>query len=174
MIGEPRIDERVELPLVPLINAPRLLPDGPVTEALALLVEHDDPRAALADPRRALLEESRTAWRAESPRVMHTAPLVRGACALIRFSSPCQIHPLVTQAWQRRVAPRLVLAANDGDVPGRVAVAVRGGDGDLRARLRRALPDLHGEFAQGHDRATGGQIAPDLIARLLGALGLNR
>jgi single-stranded-DNA-specific exonuclease len=38
--------------LVPLINAPRRGPglDG-VRVALALLVEHDDPKAALADPR---------------------------------------------------------------------------------------------------------------------------
>jgi hypothetical protein len=60
--------------LVPLVNAPRRLPDGPVREALALLVEHDDPRGALDDPRIALLDEARRAWRAELDRVRRTGP----------------------------------------------------------------------------------------------------
>jgi single-stranded-DNA-specific exonuclease len=68
----------------------------------------------------------------------------------------------------------VVLAANDDYLPGRVNFAVRGGeDGqDLRAVLRRALPDAAGEFAHGHARATGGSLAPDEFARLCAALGL--
>jgi hypothetical protein len=52
--------------LVPLVNAPRRLPDGPVRVALALLVEHDDPRDALKDERIKVLEDARAAWRAGS------------------------------------------------------------------------------------------------------------
>lgn len=159
--------------LVPLVNAPRRLPAGPVREALALLVEHDDPRAALADPRVEALRAAREEWRAGLQAVMRTAPAVGEDVAVIRFSSPYQVHPLVATTWTRRLAPRMVLAANDDYLPGRVNFAVRGGEGDLRARLRRALPDVGGEFAHGHPRATGGSLAPEDFERLLSGLGLG-
>lgn len=159
--------------LVPLVNAPRRLPDGPVRETLALLVEHDDPAAVLADGRLRLLEDARRAWRVELDRVMRVPPLVGKGVALLRFSSTAQVHPLVATAWTRRLAPRVVLAANDGYLPGRVNFAVRGGDGDLRALLRNALPDAGGEYAHGHPRATGGSLPPDEFDRLLVALGLR-
>jgi single-stranded-DNA-specific exonuclease len=159
--------------VVPLVNAPRRLPDGPVRTALALLVEHDDPKALLSDPRVAELEAARTAWRSELDRVVRTAPVVGKDAALLRFSSPCQVHPLVATTWARRLAPRMVLAANDDYLPGRVNFAVRGGHGDLRVRLRAALPDVGGEFAHGHARATGGSLSPEDFERLIAALGLG-
>jgi single-stranded-DNA-specific exonuclease len=48
-----------------------------------------------------------------------------------------------------------VIAANEGYLPGRVNFSIRGGAGDLRRLLRDALPEAEGEFAHGHDRATG-------------------
>ena len=167
--GAPRTAVRK---LVPLVNAPRRLPDGPVREALALLVEHADPRDALEDPRIALLDEARRAWRSELDRVRRIAPVVGETVALVRFSSPAQVHPLVAAQWLRRLAPRAVIAANDGYLPGRVNFAVRGGSGDLRLLLREALPGVGGEFAHGHARATGGSLEPDDFDRLLRALGL--
>ena len=158
--------------LVPLVNAPRHLPDGPIRAALALLVESEDPRAALADERVALLEESRREWRTDFERVRRIAPLVTRDAALVRFSSPYEVHPLVAAQWSRRLAPRVVVAANDGYLPHRVSFAVRGGSGDLRAVLRGALPDAGGEFAHGHDRATGGSLPRPDFAHLLVALGL--
>ncbi|MBI5103748.1 MAG: hypothetical protein HZB46_01935 [Solirubrobacterales bacterium] len=113
--------------LAGLVNAPRRLPDGPVRTALALLVEHDDPADALLDPRVDELEEAKRAWKAEFDRVVRTAPVVGEDAALLRFSSPCQVHPLVATTWSRRLAPRVVLAANDGYLPGRVNFAARGG-----------------------------------------------
>jgi len=99
------------------------------------------------------------------------------ACRRQRRPAPLllalQVHPLVAQSWQSRLAPRAVIAANDGYLPGRVNFAVRGGRGDLRRLLREALPDLGGEFAHGHDRATGGSIAPGDFDRLLEALGFG-
>ena len=158
--------------LVSLVNAPRRLPDGPVRTALALLVEHDDPREALRDDRIAELEEAKRAWRGEFDRVVRTAPQMVGEqVALIRFASPAQVHPLVATTWSRRLAPRVVMAANDDYLAsGVVNFAVRGGAGDLRAFLRTALPDATGEFAHGHDRATGGSLATDDFERLLAAL----
>lgn len=157
--------------LVPLVNAPRRGPglDG-VRTALALLVDHEDPKALLADPRVAELEAARDAWRAEWERVRRTAPQVGDRVALVRFSSAFQLHGLAAQMWAKRLAPRPVIAANDGYVDGRVHFSVRGGAGDLRALLREALPDFGGEFAHGHPRATGGAIAPDDFERLLAAL----
>jgi len=162
--------------LVSLVNAPRRLPDGPVRTALALLVEHDDPREALEDPRVAELEEAKAAWRAEFDRVVRTAPQMLGdSVAVLRFSSPAQVHPLVATTWSRRLAPRMVLAANDGYLgEGTVNFAVRGGVGDLRRVLREALPPsgdgaTH-EFAHGHDRATGGSLPHEEFERLLGGL----
>lgn len=159
--------------LVPLVNAPRRLGDGPVREALALLVEHDDPRDALKDPRVEVLETSRQEWRSAYDAIMKIGPRVRGDIALIRFSAPYQVHPLVAQAWMRRLAPRVVIAANDDYLPGLVNFAARGGAGDLRALLRDALPGVEGEFAHGHDRATGGSLAPEEFDRLLANLGFD-
>lgn len=161
--------------LVSLVNAPRRLPDGPVREALGVLVDARDAREALADPRVALLADAKAEWQAELERVVRTAPAMVGSrVAVIRFASRAQAHPLVAVRWKGRLRPRVVLAANDGYLrPGVVNFAVRGGESgeDLRALLQRALPDARGsEFANGHDRATGGSLEEDEFARLLEGL----
>lgn len=158
--------------LTGLVNAPRRCPDGPVRTALALLVDHDDPADALLDPRIEELEEAKRAWKAEFDRVVRTAPRVGDTVALLRFSSAFQVHPLVATTWARRLAPRVVLAANDGYLPGRVNFAARGGTASLPALLRAALPGVEGEFAHGHDRASGGSLSPEDFERLLEALGV--
>jgi single-stranded-DNA-specific exonuclease len=157
--------------LVPLINAARRGPDsGGVRTALALLVEHEDPLAALADPRIAELEAARDAWRSAWEQVRRTPPRVGRRAALVRFASPFQLHPLAAQMWSRRLAPRPVIPADDGYLPGRVNFSIRGGEGDLRVLLRRALPDVGGEFAHGHAGATGGSLSAEDFERLLVAL----
>lgn len=157
--------------LAPLVNAPRRLAGGPVRIALALLVEAESPRDALADPRVAVLERARAEYRATFDRVMRIAPRFFGDVAVVRFDAPYQVHPLVATAWMRRLAPRPVLAANDGWVPGRVNFSVRGGDGrDLRELLRAALPDADGELGHGHPAATGGSLPPAEFDRLLDGL----
>jgi single-stranded-DNA-specific exonuclease len=150
------------------------MPGGPVREALELLVESRDETAALSDGRAAVLDEARAQARAAFEQALRTAPVVRDGVALIRLSSPFLVHPLVAEAWRRRLRPRVVIAANDGYLPGRVNFAVRGGAGDLRRFLREAAPELRGEFAHGHDRATGGSVPPDDFDVLLQALELGR
>lgn len=157
--------------LVPLVNAPRRVRGGPVREALALLIESESAAAALADPRLRTLEEARRAWLTELDRVRRTPPRIAGEVAVIRLSSPAQVHPLVAAQWQRRLAPRLVLVANDGYLSGKVNFSVRGGTGNLRTLLGDALPEATGEFAHGHDRATGGSLTPDAFELLLARLG---
>lgn len=159
--------------LVPLVNAPRRLLDGRVREALALLVESPSAADALNDPRLGALEDARLAWRSQLERVRRTAPVVGETFALIRFSSSAQIHPLVAVQWQGRLAPRVVIAANDGYLPGRVNFSVRGGTGDLRRLLRDALPEAEGEFAHGHDGATGGSLDPEQFELLLRRLAAS-
>jgi single-stranded-DNA-specific exonuclease len=126
----------------------------------------------LRDPRTRGLERARDEVRLALRQSLTVPPLVRGEAALIRLSTPYGVHPLVAAAWKRRLAPRVVLVANDGYLPGRVNFAVRGGGGDLRRLLRSALPEANGEFAHGHDRATGGSLRPHDFERLLDALGL--
>jgi single-stranded-DNA-specific exonuclease len=160
--------------LATLVNAPRRCPDGPVRTALGLLVDHEDPREALDDPRIGELEDARRRWRAELERVKRSAPAVGDDIAVVRVSSAYQVHPLLATTWARRLAPRVVIAANDGYLPGRVNFAARGGTGSLLALLRGALPegDDLSEFAHGHDRASGGSLTPRDFDRLLAGLGL--
>jgi single-stranded-DNA-specific exonuclease len=90
--------------------------------------------------------------------------LLASAAALIRFSEPARVHPLVATAWMRRLAPRVVIAANDGWREGLVSFAVRSADGrDLRRWLleRYRPPAGAGDYARGHARATGGALVPD-------------
>ncbi|MCW2957096.1 MAG: hypothetical protein JWO69_1965, partial [Thermoleophilia bacterium] len=121
-------------------------------------------------------EAAREAYRAEFERVVRTAPKPFGPVSVIRFASAYQVHPLVAQTWSRRLAPRPVLAASDGYVPGRVNFAMRvaGSEIDLRKLLRDALPEQRGEFGNGHKQATGGSLTPTEFERLLAALSAAR
>jgi single-stranded-DNA-specific exonuclease len=157
--------------LAGLVDGARRVPHGPVRTALALLIEHDEPDAALLDPRIGELEDARRTWKAEYDRLASVTPMIGETTALLRVSTACQVHSLIATTWARRLAPRLVVVANDGYLDGRVDFAVRGGSG-LPSRLRRALPGIEGEFAHGGDRASGGSLTPDDFERLLIALGV--
>jgi hypothetical protein len=119
------------------------------------------------------LHACRAEVKAEIERVARVAPKVANDVALIRFSSGAQVHPLIATRWAGRLAPKIVIAANDGYLPGRVNFAVRSAsDVDLLAFLRDLpLGEVAGEFANGHPRATGGSIPPAEFARLVAALG---
>lgn len=106
---------------------------------------------------------------------MRLPPRIAGDVAVIRFSSPAQIHPLIATRWAPRLAPKIVIAANDGYLPGRVNFAVRSASQvDLLALLRGlGLGRVEGEFANGHPRATGGSVPPHEFERVLAALGAS-
>ncbi len=163
--------------LVPLLNAPRRLPGtDAIRTALQLMLDHTDPRDVLKDERIEVLEQAKAEYRGGFDAAVRTAPKVGPDVALLRFTSPYQVHPLVATTWARRLAPKVVMAANDGYLPGRVNFAVRcdGPDHrDLRKLLRDALPTATGgEFANGHDRATGGSLTPPEFAELVRNLGV--
>ena len=153
--------------LTALVNAPRRAPFGPVRTALELLVDAEGPKEALADTRIVELEDARAEWKAAFDKAKRVAPQVDGGIALISLRSPYQVHPVVATLWERRLHPNVVIAANHDYIEGMINFAVRGGEGDLRTLLRTALPEGEGEFAHGHDRATGGSLPPDQFDALV-------
>ena len=149
---------------VTLINAPRRSASGDAAPALALLLTGEGPKdvtsGRLAET--ALLRAARDEVKAELEAAKRVGPKVRDGVALIRFASPCQIHPLVAQAWRGRLRKDIVLAANTGYRPGWVHFAARSsGDVDLIDFLaRRAPPGADENYGSGHPRATGGALRP--------------
>jgi hypothetical protein len=82
--------------------------------------------------------------KAELDVAKRVGPKVRDEVALIRFHSPCQIHPLVAQQWRGRLKDKIVLAANTGYRPGWVHFAARTGTDrnliDFLAERRPSAP----------------------------------
>lgn len=150
--------------LATLVTAAGRIKGGPVSAAFEVLASASDAQAALAHPACARLDEARATAAAARARAMRTAPIVGADAAVIRFSEPARVHPLVATAWTRRLAPRVVIAANDGWRAGLVSFAVRSQDGrDLRRWLldRFRPPPGAGDYARGHPTATGGALVPD-------------
>lgn len=149
---------------VSLINAPRRTALADPAPALALLMRCDGPRDLLrgGHPETEALHAAKAEVAAEMDRVRRTAPAVRGEVAMIRFSSPCQIHPLVAQSWRGRLRDKIVLAVNFGYRPGWVHFAARSATGaDLIGFLaRHRPPGAGGEYGGGHRQATGGALRP--------------
>jgi single-stranded-DNA-specific exonuclease len=159
--------------LASLVTAPGRVLEGPVADAFAVLVESTDEHSAFDHPRIKALERALERVGDSRARAVRTAPAVGPEAALTRFSEPARVHPLVAVAWARRLAPRVVVAANDGWRDGRVAFAVRSADGrDLRAWLREryAPPAGAGDYGRGHARATGGALVPEAFERFAAAI----
>lgn len=103
-------------------------------------------------------------------------PLFAGPVALLRCDSPCQIHPLVAQSWTHRLRRQAVLGANAGFRAGYVHFAARSASvPDLIAFLQERAPPLGpgDQFAQGHRRASGGQIRVETWNRFATVLGFG-
>lgn len=147
-----------------LVNAPRRTASGDAAPALALLMAADDPREITkgAGPEAAALRGAKAEVKAELDAARRVGPKLRGEVALIRFSSPAQIHPLIAQQWRGRLRGEVVLAANVGYRPGWVHFAVRSArDLDLVAFLAEHRPPGADEaYGSGHRRATGGALRP--------------
>jgi single-stranded-DNA-specific exonuclease len=158
-----------------LLNAARRAPDPHPDLALAVLrrARHVDDVWSGSHPDVAQLETMRREVHGETERCSRVPPEVLGEAALIRFTSGAQVHPIVAIRWARRLHDRIVIAANDGYLPGRTNFAVRSAlDIDLVAWLRSLpfTPHDPGEFANGHRRATGGSLSHADFERFLQAL----
>ncbi len=147
---------------VSLVNAPRRTAAADPSPALALLLRCDSPKDLLkgGHPETALLHAAKVEVAAALEGAKRVAPKVRGDVALIRFHSPCQIHPLIAQAWRGRLRDKIVLAANTGYREGWVHFAARTATGqDLIAFLAAHRPAGAGEeYGSGHRQATGGAL----------------
>ena len=140
-----------------------------------MLARAADP-GAIAGGRTAGVERLRACRRAvdtETRRCARTRPVFAGRYALLRCASAMQVHPLVAVRWMRRLRGLVVIAANDGYLPGRVNFAMRTTADVNLVDLLRSLPlgIVDGEYGFGHLAATGGSLPPADFARLLEALG---
>ncbi len=104
------------------------------------------------------------------PKFSKTEPL-----AMVRFSSPARVHPLIAQSWRGRLPKYAIMAVNDGYVPGRTNFSMRGNAGiDLLAILARYGEQLgidEPEYGHGHHAATGGSLPTEVFERLIAAMG---
>jgi hypothetical protein len=160
---------------VSLLNAARRAPEDDAMAAYRVLAAARSPKeiAARQVPGADRLEAYRREVQAEVARCSRVPPAVMGDAALIRFASAAQVHPIVATRWSARLAPAVVIAANDGFLPGRVNFAVRNASGvDLLAWLRALpfTPRSDAEYANGHARATGGSLAAADFARFVEVL----
>ena len=147
---------------VSLINAPRRTAAADPWPALRLLLRADGPKAITkggdADAR--ALVEAKQEVREAMDAAKRVAPRIAGDVAMIRFSSGCQVHPLIAQQWRGRLRDKIVLAANTGYRPGWVHFAARSTTGrnliDFLAEHRP--PGADERYGNGHAQATGGAL----------------
>ena len=148
--------------LVSLVNAPRRAAAGNAEPPLALLLRATSPKDAIkgAHPERELLQAARDEVKAALEIGKRVGPKVRGDVALITLDTPCQIHPLVAQAWRTRLKDKVVIAANHGYRRDWVHFAARSATGrNLIAFLREvAPPNADENYGNGHEQATGGAL----------------
>ncbi|MES2462940.1 MAG: DHH family phosphoesterase [Armatimonadota bacterium] len=120
------------------------------------------------------LADYRQEVQSERLRIGKTAPRFAGDWALLRFSSPCQLHGPFAASWVGRLPKHIVIGANDGYTPGNVhfSVRTRRPQENLLERLRAYRSDLGvPELGQGHAEATGGVLPAETFERLLTLLG---
>ena len=154
-------------------------PDQAVPAAFRVLVAAGSPKAVVeatgpdaeilhhfADEVKRELAEAKK----NGPKFSKTEPL-----AVVRFSSPARVHPLIAQSWRGRLPKFAIMAANDGYVPGRTNFSMRGNAGiDLLAILAKYGEQLgidEPEYGHGHHAATGGSLPTETFERLVGAMG---
>lgn len=147
---------------VSLVNAPRRTAVADPSPALALLLRCDSPKELLkgGHPETELLKEAKAEVAAALDGAKRIPPRIRGDVALIRFASPCQIHPLIAQQWRGRLGDKIVLAANTAYQPGWVHFAARTATGTdlIRFLAEHRPPGAGPEYGSGHVQATGGAL----------------
>lgn len=158
-----------------LVNAARRGSTHQPEVAVRLLELDDDPRAIVRGDGEELrtLREARAEVKRELDQGKKSAPLFAGNIALVRVSSPCQIHPVIAQIWRTRLPRYVVMVSNDAYLPGRVNFSMRtASDVNLLDLLGATdLGEGEGSYGRGHDKATGGSLPPDRWKRLLERLG---
>ncbi len=160
-----------------LVNAVRRTSQPDPECAARVLLAFDSPRALVTadtpDVRR--LKEARIEVKRALEEAKKAAPVFAGPVALIRMHSACQVHPLIAQIWRSRLPKHIVIAANDGYLPGRVNFSARSAAGINVLEFLRAVPLSPGEgnYGNGHDQASGGSLPVPRWNELLGHLGFS-
>ena len=149
---------------VSLINAPRRSASGDSGPALALLMTGTGPKDITASdrPEVAALRAAKDEVKAALEAAKRVGPKVRNGIALLRFDTPCQVHPLLAQTWRGRLKGEIVIAANAGYRPGWVHFAARTArDVNLIEFLaEHAPPGADENYGSGHVAASGGALRP--------------
>lgn len=160
-----------------LVNASRRASVCDPESAARALLQHATPQELLAseDDDVMRLRAAREEVKLAMNEAKKAAPKFAGNVALIRSSSPCQVHPLIAQIWRTRLPKYIVIAANDGYVDGRVHFSMRSAAGVNLIDFLRAidLGEGDGSYGRGHDQATGGSLPLERWNLLLEKLGFT-
>jgi len=173
-LGSKHISESIAL-----LNAARRSSRDEVETALNVLRAAHSPRdiSSATTPELDILRECRAEVSAELKKYFKLAPKFSKTqkVALLRFSSPSQIHPLLATRWSGTLKKYAVMAANDGYIPGRVIFSMRtSADINLIELLMHAAPELSSEFGYGHKQATSGNLSTEDFPKLLRCLGFDQ
>ncbi|MEP0912469.1 hypothetical protein NDI45_16255 [Leptolyngbya sp. GB1-A1] len=160
-----------------LINASRRAGEYHPEIAAQALLNHMNPKELVNStaPEVETLRQMRSEVKQELEQARRAAPTFAGKVALIRLHSPCQIHPLIAQSWRDRLPQYIVIAANDGYLPGRVNFSARSNSQNVLEFLQsQPISDGEGSFGHGHDQASGGSLPVDRWNELLKQLGFSK
>lgn len=160
-----------------LINAARRGSTYNPEAAARALLQHADPRALVNSEADEVqqLRAAREEVNAAMNEAKKAAPVFAGRVALVRMSSPCQIHPLIAQIWRTRLRGYIVIAANEGYLPDRVNFSARSEANISVLDLLREieLDEGEGYYGHGHDQASGGSLPVERWNELLTKLGFS-
>lgn len=153
--------------LYPQAEAFRALLAAPSAQQIA---EGDTPALTLLKTCRAEVKEALNEAKKLAPKFSKKEQV-----ALLEFSDPNRIHPLLAQSWHGRLPKFVVFAANHGWLPGKVAFSARTSSSanilELLQKYRHVIPDEL-EYGYGHDQAAGGVISEEGWEKLKGAMAL--
>jgi single-stranded-DNA-specific exonuclease len=159
-----------------LINAARRGSTYDPEAAARALLQHPDPRTLVNSDADEVqqLRRAREEVKAAMDEAKKVAPVFAGRVALVRMSSPCQIHPLIAQIWRSRLPHYVVIAANDGYLPNRVNFSARSAAGVSVLDFLREIEihDGEGYYGHGHDQASGGSLPFERWNELLAKIGI--
>jgi single-stranded-DNA-specific exonuclease len=159
-----------------LINASRRASVYAPEVAATALLSHTDPKSLVNSnsPEVEQLRRARAEVKIALEAARKVAPIFAGKVALLRLNSPCQIHPLITQSWRSRLPNYIVIAANEGYLPGRVNFSARSNSVNVLEFLRaQQISEGEGTYGHGHDQASGGSLPNDRWHELLHKLGFQ-
>ncbi len=160
-----------------LVNAARRASRYDPEAAARALLQHADPRALvnsnLDEVRQ--LRAAREEVKAAMNEAKKAAPVFAGNVALVRMTSPCQVHPLIAQIWRTRLPKYIVIAANEGYLPNRVNFSARSATNVSVLDFLRGIELREGEgtYGHGHDQASGGSLSLERWNELLAKLGFT-